>query len=176
MKLKKILFLFLTVLFIFSCKENSKKDTDMASEKTTYYLIRHAEKNKSQKTNDPILLPMGKVRANYWADLLVDKNIDMIYSTDYKRTKQTAEPTAKKLGLKIKIYDAGNLYSEEFQETTKGKNVLIVGHQDTTPKFVNKIIGENKYPMIADDNNTDFYTVTIFPDGKIEHNLTRYNL
>jgi len=174
MNYKSLLFVLLTIL-IFSCKENSKKNTDMNSEKTTYYFIRHAEKDKSQQTNDPDLLPIGKNRANYWAEILADKHIEMVYSTDYKRTRQTAESTAKKANVDVKIYKASKLYSKDFQKATKGKTVLIVGHQDTSPKFVNSIIGEKKYQMIADDNNANLYTVTIFPDGKVEHNLSRYN-
>jgi broad specificity phosphatase PhoE len=38
--------------------------------------------------------------------LLSKKKIDAIYSTDYKRTKATAQPTATNHGLSIETYDS----------------------------------------------------------------------
>lgn len=52
--------------------------------------------------------------------------------------------------------------------TTKGKTVLIVGHSNTTPKFVNDLLGEVKYQDIADNNNANLYKVTITNDGKTD--------
>ena len=49
---------------------------------------------------------------------------------------------------------------------TKGKTVLIVGHSNTTPMFTNGLLGEKKYDMIADDNNSNLYIVTISDDAK----------
>ena len=49
---------------------------------------------------------------------------------------------------------------------TKGKTVLIVGHSNTTPKFTNGLLGEEKYEDIADDNNANLYVVTISKNGK----------
>ena len=67
----------------------------------------------------------------------------MIFSTNYKRTIATASPTAISKKLKIKLYDAKKLYSKDFKEKTRGKTILIVGHSNTTPQFVNKIIGKH---------------------------------
>ena len=54
---------------------------------TTYYLIRHAEKDQSDKTNrDPHLSEQGLKRAKNWATVLNDVKFDMVYSTNYNRT------------------------------------------------------------------------------------------
>lgn len=45
----------------------------------------------------------GKKRIKEVTKELKDKKIDLIYSSDYLRTKQTAEIIAKGLGLKIKL-------------------------------------------------------------------------
>jgi len=42
-----------------------------------------------------------------------------------------------------------------------GKTVLVVGHSNTTPQFVNKIIGKEEYIDIDDLNNSNLYIVTI---------------
>ena len=44
---------------------------------------------------------------------------------------------------------------------TQGKTVLVVGHSNTTPQFVNKIIGEEKYPNMDDTDNGSLYIVTV---------------
>ena len=41
-----------------------------------------------------------------------------------------------------------------------GKTVLVVGHSNTTPQFVNAILGTKQYTDIQDDNNVNLYIVT----------------
>lgn len=134
---------------------------------TTYYLIRHAEKDRSDKTNrNPHLTEKGLKRADNWSNVLKDVKFDAIYSTDYNRTKETALPTAKANNLEIKLYDPRKMASKEFLANTKGKNVLVVGHSNTTPMFVNALLSEKKYDMIADNNNGNLYIVTITNNSK----------
>ena len=109
-------------------------------------------------------------------EVLKDKNIDLVFSTNYQRTLETARPTAEEAEVKIELYKANHLYSKDFQQKTNGKRVFIVGHQDTTPQFVNKILGENKYRRIADDENSELYTVTIYPDGKKTSQVKKFPL
>ena len=67
---------------------------------TTYYLIRHSEKETSDKSNrDPELNEIGKQHAIYWAEILKTVSFDAIYSTNYIRTQKTAEPIAKQQQL-----------------------------------------------------------------------------
>lgn len=134
---------------------------------TTYYLIRHAEKDQSDKTNkNPHLTKDGLKRAENWANTLKDIKFDMVYSTDYHRTKETALPTAKANNLELSIYDPRNIDPTSFMESTKGKTVLIVGHSNTTPMFTNGLLGEKKYDIIAEDNNSNLYIVTVTKDSK----------
>ena len=58
------------------------------------------------------------------------------------------------------------MYDSIFQQETKGKTVLVVGHSNTTPAFVNKILAEEKYKDIDDNNNANLYIVTISGDEK----------
>ncbi|RNC79843.1 MAG: phosphoglycerate mutase [Winogradskyella sp.] len=134
---------------------------------TTFYLIRHAEKDRSDKSNrNPHLTEKGLKRADNWANVLKDVKFDAVYSTNYNRTKETALPTAKANNLELKLYDPRNLDLKQFSDETYGKTVLIVGHSNTTPMFANGLLGEKKYEMIADDNNANLYIVTVKPDDK----------
>lgn len=134
---------------------------------STYYLIRHAEKDRSNKTNqDPHLNKAGKKRAKNWANYFKDVEFDAVYSTNYNRTKETASPTAKSKNLNIQFYDPSDFSLEEFMLKTKGKTVLIVGHSNTTPMFTNSLLGKSKYRDMADDDNTKLFKVTITKDKK----------
>jgi broad specificity phosphatase PhoE len=135
---------------------------ELEQKTTTYYLIRHAEKDRSDKTNrDPHLTKDGLKRADNWAKVLKDVKFDMVYSTDYNRTKETALPTEKANNVELKFYNPSDMQIEQFMEASKGKTVLVVGHSNTTPLFTNGLLGEKKHEMIADDNNANLYIVTV---------------
>lgn len=136
--------------------------------KTTYYFIRHAEKDRSNPTNeDPHLTQQGLLRAAKWSYVMEAVKFDAVYSTDYNRTRETAMPTAEKNGIKdLILYDPSDMDMKGFFENTAGKTVLVVGHSNTTPSFVNTILGEEKYPQIDDTNNGHIYIVTILPSGE----------
>jgi 2,3-bisphosphoglycerate-dependent phosphoglycerate mutase len=141
-------------------------------ETTTYYFIRHAEKDRSDASNkDPHLMQKGVFRAAKWSYILEHVKFDAVYSTNYSRTKQTAQPTAEKNNLEISIYDPDSLNSEDFIRDTKGKSVLVVGHSNTTPAFVNLVIGKEKYEDIDDNNNSNLYIVTISSSGGVSDSL-----
>lgn len=136
-----------------------------AQETTTYYFIRHAEKIRTNPNDkDPGLSFDGYKRADKWKAVLSNVKFDAVYSSNYNRTKLTAKPTADANKLPILLYDPSKMYTESFKFNTKGKNVLIVGHSNTTPAFVNTILGENKYKQISDDNNSNLYIVTVTGD------------
>ena len=155
-KLTVLLYVFLFALNINAQQEQSNENT------TTYYLIRHAEKDQSDKTNrDPHLIEKGVKRAENWSNVLKNVKFDMVFSTNYNRTKETAKPTAAANNLEVSFYDPRDLKIEEFMTKTKGKTVLVVGHSNTTPMFTNALLGEEKYGLIAEDNNSNIYIVTV---------------
>lgn len=138
-----------------------------ATSKTTYYLIRHAEKDRSDSSNkDPHLIEKGLLRAENWAKTFKNINFDAVYSTNYNRTKETALPTAKANNKELMFYDPRQLDIETFKAQTKGKTVLIVGHSNTTPFFANALLDQKKYEMIVDDNNGNLYIITLDGDSK----------
>lgn len=157
--------LFIAITFpIFGQEETNT----VTAETSTYYFIRHAEKDRSDASNkNPNLIQKGVLRAAKWSYVLGSVEFDAIYSTDYNRTKQTAAPTAEKQNLNVTIYNPRNIDAKAFLETTKGQTVLIVGHSNTTPMFVNALLGSKKYEDIKDDNNANLYIVTISGSGEI---------
>ena len=169
--MKTLAFLLLLLISVPSMAQDGA-DT-MTSEITTYYLIRHAEKDRSDASNkNPNLKEEGKQRAANWAKVFEKVSFDIIYSTNYNRTFQTAAPTAMAQGVEVKAYNPRDLYNEDFQEETSGKTVLVVGHSNTTPAFVNAILGEKKYDNMDDSDNGSLFIVTVAGDSKTVQVLT----
>lgn len=164
-----IILLFLALSFS-SCKVEETE--------TTYYLIRHAEKDRSNPNDkNPSLTEEGLARAENWANYFKDIHLDAVYSTKYNRTKQTAKPTAESKGLTIQNYDPRSLYNVEFAKETFGKTVLVVGHSNTTPAFANRIINENSkgddvkvYQNMDDSDNATLFIVKLTTKGKFGKN------
>lgn len=159
--LKFLLFIFLSLQL--SCKEDSVKEASSDENSvSTFYLIRHAEKNRSNPDDaDPELTQKGLGRAMHWAEILDDVELDAIYSTDYNRTSMTAAPTSVKKNIDVQYYDARIVDIAQFKADNLNKNVLVVGHSNTTPEFVNQLIGSEKYTAIDDDENGNLFIVHI---------------
>ncbi len=160
--IKTIVLLLAVLTIVISCKESSKINLAEKENTSVYYFIRHAEKDRSDSTNkNPSLTIQGLERANKWAVFFKDKNIAAVYSTNYIRTQQTALPIAKEQNIEIISYTAKELISEKFIANNKGKNIVIVGHSNTTPELVNSLLGERKYKDIADSENNNLFVVTL---------------
>ncbi|WP_310377576.1 phosphoglycerate mutase family protein [Flavobacterium sp.] len=148
--MKSHITLFVLLFTLFSFSQNKI---------TTYYFIRHAEKVDDSK--NPDLSSKGLERALLWSKIFSDINFDAIYSTDFKRTLQTATPIAANRNLEIIKYDPKIVDIQEFKTKTLGQTVLIVGHSNTTPEFVNKIIDKIIYASIEDSIFGNLYIVTL---------------
>ncbi len=119
---------------------------------TTVYIVRHGEKVNETDTTD--LNPAGYARAAALADTLVNRGIDSIFTTPYHRTRQTAQPLAKRIGVQLTEYPAKptevivNRVSR-----IRGKTVLVVGHSNTILEIAR---GLGAKPAMAKIESGDF--------------------
>lgn len=150
--MKKNLLLLLTLTLITT--------SNYANAETTIYLVRHAEKITNSDTKDPELTAIGKFRAQNIAKQLSQVGITEIYSTQFKRTLQTAKPLANFLNFEIKDYDPSKLVEFAKQVQTMQGHILIVGHSNTTPKLTSLLSGQ-KIKLIAEDEYDNLYQVII---------------
>lgn len=102
------------------------------------YLVRHAEKAAG---DDPGLTEAGRRRAAALSDRLSGADLVRIYSTDTRRTRETAAPTAARTGLEVDIYDPTDLRDLARTLRAAPGDVLVVGHSDTTPALVERLGG-----------------------------------
>ncbi len=105
----------------------------------TAYLVRHAEKAEGK---DPALTEAGQERAEVLSERLNAAGITAIYSTDYRRTQQTAAPLAKRLEIPIQSYNPRDLQGLVDRLRQSSGTVLIVGHSNTTPELVALLGGD----------------------------------
>ncbi len=123
----------------------SQTDSEPASLSRTIFLVRHAEKELN--VDNPRLTAAGQARAESLKELLSTEDIQSIYSSDFRRTIETANPLAESCGLEVKIYDPSKLaeFAKELQSSTG--NCLVVGHSNTTPELTKLLTGEEVVPM-----------------------------
>ncbi len=140
----------------------------VSAEQRKIYLVRHAEKMISAN-HDPSLTAVGFQRARNLAVLLKDEEISTIYSTDYKRTKQTAAPTAKAMKMDVVIYDPRQLKAFAEQVKQSSGNLLIVGHSNTTPKLVSLLGGDDHGKI--DESEYDRLYLLSFNDNQVTTKL-----
>jgi broad specificity phosphatase PhoE len=69
-----------------------------ASAEPFVIIVRHAEKAASGGS-DPDLAPAGRARADALARMLKDSGVTTIFASEFKRTQETAAPTAKSTGV-----------------------------------------------------------------------------
>ncbi|MEL6416528.1 MAG: histidine phosphatase family protein [Pseudomonadota bacterium] len=142
---------------------------------TTVYLVRHAEKVTGEAlsalpdANDPPLTTAGAQRAEQLAELLVEADIEKIWSTDTIRTRDTAQPLADRLGLPIEIYDASDLSA--FAQILKDDpmTALIVGHSNTTPNLAESLGANPGAPIVEATEYNRLYVIDLASgDGEIQ--------
>lgn len=149
-------------LFLFTCASGSAAAQEHRN--LTVILLRHAEKDPSpsaDKTN-PELSADGKLRAQKLVKIAGKYKPDAIYSSDFIRTRATAQPLAEKRKLTIEVYNHRDLKALADQIMSgKIKRLVVVGHNTTTPALVNMLIGAEKYKALAESEYDKIFVVKI---------------
>lgn len=118
-------------------------------------LTRHAERADGAATmgaSDPLLSEAGKTRAAKLASMLADANVAAIFTTEYRRTVDTAAPLATKLHVSPEVVPAAQLNALIDKITSHADDtVFVVGHSNTVPMIIKALggpdvsIGDNEY-------------------------------
>lgn len=109
----------------------------------TVFLVRHAEKAAGQG-NDPELTAEGRERALRLRDALQPAGPAAIYTTQFQRTQQTAQPLADALNLTVTVIETSKEVAEKYPEVLRericalpnGASAVVVGHSNTVPDIV----------------------------------------
>jgi broad specificity phosphatase PhoE len=144
-----------TFIFLFSILAAAS----VASADPIVVIVRHAEK-AANDPKDPDLSAPGRARAEMLARIVKDAGITEIFTTEFKRTQETAAPTSKATGVAPTIVPGEDFaaFASKLRET-KG-NALVVGHGNTIPDIV-KALGVDTLVQIADDDYSEIFVVTL---------------
>ena len=144
---------------------------------TTIVLVRHAEKGGEPGDRDPELNDAGRRRAAALARVLGDANISTIYSTPFLRTRNTAAPLARRLGIEVTITPITPEFIEDMAATLRsehsGETVVVVGHSNTVPQTINAL-GAGPMENLADDEYDWLFVVTLAANGSVSLMELRY--
>jgi broad specificity phosphatase PhoE len=128
---------------------------------TTVFLIRHAEK-AVRPAQDPPLTRAGLERAETLCRLLMRADVSAVYSTRYRRTRQTVQPLSDLLDLRVNEYEARDFegLARRIRSDHRGKTLLVAGHSNTVPGII-RALGADPVSPIADEEYDNLYGVTI---------------
>jgi phosphohistidine phosphatase SixA len=162
MKITAILFTFFLLFTV--------AGTQAIAQKKTIILIRHAEKDVSPGADktDPELASAGVARAQRLVKAIRRYKPGVVYSTSFKRTRNTAAPVAAWRKLEVETYDPRKLDEVVNRVlTSKRKRHLVVGHNNTTPALANLFIKEDKYKMLPESEYGKIWIIKL-KKGKVK--------
>ncbi|QKK02966.1 MAG: histidine phosphatase family protein [Pseudomonadota bacterium] len=125
-----------------------------AAQSTTVFVVRHAEKT-AEPADDPELSSAGHARAEALAGALADAGIDAIISTQYRRTRDTVAPLARRIGKPVEVieWQRGDVATQaeslahRIGRQHAGQQVLVAGHSNTVPAIVAALSGHSIRPI-----------------------------
>lgn len=125
----------------------------------TIFFVRHAEK-ATTGGDDMDISEAGRVRAESLATLLKDAEISAIYTTEFKRTQQTAAPLAKAVHVEPAVISSKDQPALIAKLRASSGNVLVVGHGNTIPDLI-KTLGIGTPINIADNDYDNLFMVLL---------------
>ena len=121
-------------------------------------IVRHAE--KADNSQDADLSPAGRQRAETLERILKDANITAIFTSEFKRTQQTAAPTARATGITPTVVPGKDFAALVSKLREVKGNALVVGHGNTIPEIL-KALGIDTPVQIADADYSEIFVVTL---------------
>lgn len=130
----------------------------------TIIIVRHAEADGAKHGGDPVLSADGRARSLELARTLADTQLRSVYTTHYRRGRQTAEPLPRHAGEKPSVIDdvAGTVRA--LQAEPWGATALVIGHSNTIPDLLRGLTGQalpENEPIVFDR----MWIVTLARDG-----------
>ncbi len=136
------------------------------SREVTILLVRHAEKADAT-SQDPELSPAGRERAERLIKKIGKFRPGAFYSTDFKRTRDTVTPLAKKRNKQVQIYDARKPQELIDQIMKSGtKRFVVSGHSNTIPGLANLIAKKELFKNLDDSEYSVIWLIKL-KDGKV---------
>jgi broad specificity phosphatase PhoE len=139
-----------------------------AAQPPVIFLVRHAERAaiSGHVPSDTGLSEAGRARAERLAEALKDAEITAIYTTEYKRTKETAAPLAQSLGIRPEVISGDDVRSLVKRLKASRGNVLVVGHSNTLPQIISAL-GVSSRVTVAESDYDNLFLVLLMPEPRL---------
>jgi len=134
------------------------------------FLVRHAERAaiSGHVPSDTGLSPVGRKRAEALARVLQDAQITAVYTTEYKRTRETAAPVAQSLGIQPEVIPGDDLRGLIAKLKARSGNMLVVGHSNTLPQIISAL-GVSSRVTVAESDYDNLFLVVLERPPRLIH-------
>ncbi|GAB3820482.1 hypothetical protein GCM10028895_20720 [Pontibacter rugosus] len=150
---------------------------DNNGQPTVLYLVRHAEKDISDPSNEnPGLTAEGTARAEALRSLLQEQEVDALYATKYTRTKSTLIPLAEVKNLEIRQYEAHdfNGLRDKVLQNDKGHTLVVAAHSNTLLPIIEAFGAKRPVSDISELEYDYLFKITIAADGTATVETSNY--
>jgi broad specificity phosphatase PhoE len=130
-------------------------------------VVRHAEKDTAGGA-DPALSAAGRARAETLARLVAQAGIARVFTSEFKRTQQTAAPVVEALHITPKVVAGKDVAALVSQLRNGQGNALVIGHSDTVPALL-RALGLDQPVTIADQDYGDIFVVILEEKPQLLH-------
>jgi broad specificity phosphatase PhoE len=136
---------------------------------TVVLIVRHAD--KASDAEDSPLNEAGAQRAQALAAVAADAGVSAIYTTQFKRNRDTAQPLAARTRAAVTEVpinlqnpgDYGQRLARDIIEKHRGQTVAVIGHGNTVAAIVEGLTGRTQ--QLGDIQYGDLLIVTVPPSG-----------
>ena len=127
-------------------------------------LVRHAER-AAEPAGDPGLTLAGEQRAQALAQALAGLRVNAIITTQFRRTRDTAAPLARALGVQPLVIDAKAGHVRAVADAVRAQTgvVLVVGHSNTVTAVLAALDG----PKLAELCETSFHHAFVLQPAEL---------
>ncbi len=115
---------------------------------TVVVLLRHAEKSSKHPLSE--LSSAGRRRAAALVPVLAPFRPKNLFASDRRRTQQTLEPTARALGLALRVLPLGDeeALAAEILGERRGETAVVCGHSDSLARIAAYLGSEEEFPPV----------------------------
>lgn len=137
---------------------------------TTVIVVRHAEKQLSTIEDAP-LTTEGEARAERLAVMLGARGdalpITRVFTSEARRTQQTAAPLVRRLGIAPTTLPAREVDQlvRELRDGPSDAAAVVVGHSNTVPAVIAGLTRDRVTVKIDDDDYGSMFIVTVSTFG-----------
>ena len=139
----------------------------------TFVVVRHAEAEPESAGPQRQLTPLGQRRALDLARLLGETPVKAVYSTQYARTRLTAEPVARAAGAPLVTVEDIPRTVAALAAAPWGSTTVVVGHSNTVPEIV-AALSHQPFPANLPVTHDRIWVLTVARDGAVQVVRLRY--